>query len=92
MSNNKILIFGFIFTIGFGVVLFWPKKVVEDEYSATVSSASADKIEVVMYKNPGCQCCTKWAALMNDDQLDHAFRQEFKVLKEAEDMLSDLTK
>ena len=70
MSNNKILIFGLLFTIGFGVALFWPKKVAEEEYSATISSASSDKIEVVMYKNPGCQCCTKWAALMNDDQFE----------------------
>jgi hypothetical protein len=29
--------------------------------------------------------------VMNDSQLEHAFRQEFKVLKEVEDMFSDLT-
>jgi hypothetical protein len=29
--------------------------------------------------------------VMNDNQLEHAFRQEFKVLKEVEDMFSDLT-
>ena len=26
---------------------------------------------------------------MNEDQLEHAFRQEFKVLKEADDIFSD---
>ena len=29
--------------------------------------------------------------VMNDDQLEHAFRQEYKVLKEAEDIFSDFT-
>ena len=27
--------------------------------------------------------------VMNDDQLEHAFRQEYKVLKEADDIFSD---
>jgi hypothetical protein len=67
MSNNKILIFGLLFTIGFAAVLFWPTNEVEDEYSM-VAEPAVDKIEVIMYKNEGCQCCTKWADLMNDDQ------------------------
>ena len=29
--------------------------------------------------------------VMNDDQLEHAFRQEYKVLKEADDIFSDFT-
>lgn len=28
------------------------------------TSASTNIKEVVMYKNPGCQCCTKWAGHM----------------------------
>ena len=67
MSNNKILIVGLLFTIGFAAALFWPKNEVEDEYSM-VAEPAVDKIEVIMYKNEGCQCCTKWADLMNDDQ------------------------
>lgn len=67
MSNNKILVFGLLFTIGFGAILFWPKNNAQNEYMPTVESASG-KMEVVMYKNPGCQCCTKWAALMNEDK------------------------
>ena len=27
--------------------------------------------------------------VMNDDQLEHAFRQEYKILKEADDIFSD---
>ena len=28
---------------------------------------------------------------INDDQLEHAFRQEYKILKEADDIFSDFT-
>jgi len=28
---------------------------------------------------------------MNDNQLEHAFRQEYKLLKEADDIFSDFT-
>lgn len=67
MNNNKILVFGLLFTIGFAAVLFWPSSEPEQDYSMA-SKPVSDKIEVVMYKNEGCQCCTKWAALMNEDQ------------------------
>tara|TARA_R110002124_G_scaffold287127_1_gene470576 strand:- start:3009 stop:3509 length:501 start_codon:yes stop_codon:yes gene_type:complete len=67
MSNNKILVFGLLFTIGLVAVLFWPASEAKEDYSI-VSSPTSDKIEVVMYKNEGCQCCTKWADLMNEDQ------------------------
>ena len=29
--------------------------------------------------------------VMNDGQLEHAFRQEYKILKEADDIFSDFT-
>ena len=29
--------------------------------------------------------------VINDDQLEHAFRQEYKILKEADDIFSDFT-
>ena len=29
--------------------------------------------------------------VMNDDQLEHAFRQEYKLLKEADDIFSDFS-
>ena len=29
--------------------------------------------------------------VMNDNQLEHAFRQEYKLLKEADDIFSDFT-
>jgi len=71
MTNSKILIVGVLLTIGFAAFLFWPKNEVQtndfgdQEYSIT---ADTSKIGVVMYKNPGCQCCTKWADIMNKDQ------------------------
>lgn len=70
MNNNKILIFGLLFTVGFAAALFWPNEEAETQDTNAVAQTASDKIEVVMYKNPGCQCCTKWAALMNDDQFD----------------------
>ena len=67
MSNNKIIVFGLLITVGFASFLFWQKNDTNDEYSPMVETASG-KMEVVMYKNPNCQCCTKWAALMNEDK------------------------
>lgn len=55
MSNKTIIILGLIFTGAFAAFLFWPK-----QYNYDLS----DKTQVVMYKNPGCQCCTLWAEHM----------------------------
>lgn len=63
MSNTKILIGGLVITLGLAAFLFWPG----NERNAT-PSIDENKIEVVMYKNPGCECCTKWATRMNMDQ------------------------
>ncbi|MEP1152367.1 MAG: DUF411 domain-containing protein [Balneola sp.] len=68
MNNNKILVLGLLFTIGFAAVLFWPKNETAGDLESMVAETASDKIEVVMYKNPGCQCCTKWAAFMNEDK------------------------
>lgn len=65
MSNAKILVFGLLLTAGLATFLFWPGN--ERQANADTSG----KIEVVMYKNEGCQCCTKWA--------DHMNEQEFAV-------------
>lgn len=70
MNNNKILIFGLLFTAGFAAALFWPKNEVQEDYSEQVSQVSSEKMEVIMYKNPNCGCCTKWAELMNEDQFE----------------------
>lgn len=32
------------------------------DYYARQNSQSSSKAEVVMYKNPGCECCDKWAS------------------------------
>ena len=60
MSNNKILIIGAVLTVGVAAFLFWPGN------ERSVSDDGSAKIEVVMYKNPGCQCCTKWGYHMEN--------------------------
>lgn len=67
MSNSKILLVGTLFTMVFAIVLFMPKN------EATEVSIETEKIEVVMYKNEGCMCCTKWA--------DHMNQEEFSVIE-----------
>ncbi|MEQ9308189.1 MAG: DUF411 domain-containing protein [Balneolaceae bacterium] len=63
MTNTKILILGLLFTAGFSAALFWPESEVEP-----VQQIVDGKLEVIMYKNEGCQCCTKWAEHMNEDE------------------------
>jgi hypothetical protein len=59
MNNNKILIAGLLITAGVAAFLFWPGN--------SSSNILSDKTEVVMYKNAGCQCCTKWGEHMMED-------------------------
>jgi hypothetical protein len=59
MSNNKILILGLLITAGVATFLFWPGN--DSPGDLFVSGT-----EVVMYKNEGCQCCTKWADYMEE--------------------------
>lgn len=68
MSNNKILMIGALFTIGILAFLFWPTS------GNKFNVVPEGKIEVVMYKNPDCGCCTEWAKHMN--------RAEFHVIEE----------
>jgi hypothetical protein len=63
MSNKKILMYGLLFTAGVAVFLFWPGN--------SASNMLSNNTEVVMYKNEGCQCCTKWG--------DHMQEGEFAV-------------
>lgn len=63
MSNKKILIYGLLFTAGVAVFLFWPGN--------SASNMLSNNTEVVMYKNEGCQCCTKWG--------DHMMEGDFAV-------------
>lgn len=63
MTNTKILVFGLLATAGIATFLFWPGN--ERQIEPTIAD---DKIEVVMYKNEGCQCCTKWAAHMDEEE------------------------
>ncbi|GAB5407667.1 MAG: DUF411 domain-containing protein [Balneolaceae bacterium] len=63
MTNKKILVLGLLFTAVFSMALFWP----EGEAEITEQVADA-KLEVIMYKNEGCQCCTKWADRMNEEE------------------------
>lgn len=72
MSNNKIILAGAVFTIAFAAFLFWPKNETRVEEQPPVFNTEG-KIEVVMYKNEGCQCCTKWATHMN--QAEFAVRE-----------------
>ncbi|MEQ8525215.1 DUF411 domain-containing protein [Gracilimonas sp.] len=52
MNNSKILIVGLLVTVGVAAFLFWPGN--------SPQNILSDKTQVVMYKNEGCQCCTKW--------------------------------
>lgn len=63
MTNTKILVLGLLFTAGFSAALFWPKN-----ESEPMQQVASDKMEVIMYKNEGCQCCTKWADHMNEEE------------------------
>ena len=65
MTNSKILIFGLLFTAAFAAFLFWPG---EEAQEVAVTENTGDKIEVVMFKNEGCQCCTKWAEHMDAEE------------------------
>ena len=63
MNNTKILIVGLLVTAGVAAFLFWPGN--------SPQNILSDKTQVVMYKNEGCQCCTKWG--------DHMEEGEFTV-------------
>ncbi len=76
MSNSKILLVGTVFTIVFAIVLFMPKN------EATEVSIEPEKLEVVMYKNEGCMCCTKWADRLN--------QEEFAVTEKAVPNLNEI--
>lgn len=60
MTNKTILILGVLFTAVLSAFLFWPRETSDATYLPEEGT-----IEVVMYKNPGCECCTKWAAHMD---------------------------
>jgi len=65
MTNTRILILGVLFTVGLSAALFWPQSEAE---SVQVQQITDSKLEVIMYKNEGCQCCTKWADHMNEEE------------------------
>ncbi|MDR9419003.1 DUF411 domain-containing protein [Gracilimonas sp.] len=60
MSNNKILIVGLLITAGVAAYLFWPGN--------SSSNLLASGTEVKMYKNEGCQCCTRWGSHMEEGE------------------------
>jgi len=74
MTNKTILVAGILFTAAFAAFLFWP-----EGQNISDNNTDPNVTEVVMYKNPGCECCTKWAAHMDS--------AEFKV---SERPVSDL--
>lgn len=65
MTNTKILIFGLLFTIVFAAALFLSGDKAPEQVETTTTDG---KLEVVMYKNEGCMCCTKWADRMNEEE------------------------
>ncbi len=77
MSRNHLyvlLIVGLVGVLGYQI---WNISTRGDDGDL---AASADATEVVMYKNPGCQCCTKWAM--------HMERAGFTVTEEPTDQLA----
>lgn len=57
MNNNKILLIGSVLTIALAAFLFWPSK---------DSNNPESSLEVIMYKDPNCGCCTDWAKHMSN--------------------------
>lgn len=62
MSNKTILVIGLLITVGVAAFLFWP--------GSPMQKAASDAKEVVIYKNPGCQCCAVWADYMSDNDFE----------------------
>lgn len=60
MNNNKILIIGLLVTAGVAAFLFWPGN--------SSNNLLSDKTQVTMYKNEGCQCCTRWGSHMMEGE------------------------
>ncbi len=58
--NNKVLlsIIAVLVVVAIGEVWYLSGN------NETETAIQAQQAEVVMYKNPGCQCCDKWAAYM----------------------------
>jgi hypothetical protein len=87
--NTKILVIGTLFTIAFTAFLFWPT----DQQANTVASVqTGDVVEVVMYKNPNCGCCTKWAGHMNNNnfKVDERPTEELNKIKMENGISSEL--
>jgi len=62
MKTNRFLAYAALVILVAGGAI-WYK--IDDYYSRQQSeSPSSSATEVVMYKNPGCQCCDKWADYM----------------------------
>lgn len=64
MKMNRFLAYAALIILVAGGAI-WYK--IDDYYSRQQSesvSATTPAAEVVMYKNPGCQCCDKWAEYM----------------------------
>jgi hypothetical protein len=59
---NKNYIYLAIIAVLVGVLGYQIWNISTQGSADTPASTNVD--EVVMYKNPGCQCCTKWAAKM----------------------------
>jgi len=54
--RNFFILLGVLFTVA--GVLIWN---IISNYNDRQENKSSNAQEVVMYKNPGCQCCQKWA-------------------------------
>lgn len=61
MTHTKRFLFiTFIFFITAGISAFSQEKQKQSE----VKSADAEPVSVTLYKNPDCQCCSRWAAYL----------------------------
>jgi hypothetical protein len=78
MSNRNILLGGTFLTILFAAVLFWPREEPGEKKAVNLpapqkentlhSVSNPEAVQVTMYKNPGCGCCTKWAEHMVSEE------------------------
>lgn len=68
MNNKKALIFGAIVLTAFAGG--WLYAGMQPQNGVSAAEVDGAGIEVVMYQNPSCSCCGKWATYMRDAGFD----------------------
>lgn len=64
MKPSRFFAFAFLILTAAGGAVWY---IISDYYSRQDKAKKAANTEMVMYKNPGCQCCDRWADYMQDN-------------------------